>query len=199
MTKQERTRQHCRYLICLAAIALLLGASTAQAATVMMVSQVEMARRAQRIIHGKVESVRSFWRNNRIVTEALVRVKEPIKGAETGQLLPVSWPGGTVGKLSATTSGMPDLKTGDEAVLYLEMVQGRNLPLGRNLGIYKVRFDQATGRLLARRDISQLALMANPNTGLDPAAVPRIRELPLPQLLREIRGHISQAAQLKGR
>jgi hypothetical protein len=195
MAKQTSfTRQVGRISAVALFCALLCAAAPARAATVRLVSAADLANRAHKIFYGTVNSVRSFWDNDRIITQATVRVLEPLKGVSTGQVLTVSYPGGVVGKIGEYASCSPDLKKDEHVVLYLETSGAINVTLGRTLGVYHVRSDPGSGRQIATRDITQLGLVVPPGSTLDPDKEPRIRSLFLDDLLREIRGDLAQNA-----
>ena len=126
-------------------IAVLIGATsiTVSADVKPEVDVPGLAKGAERVVVASVQQVSSRFDTNEygdnvIVTDAVLRVEETLKGAHAASAS-VTVEGGTVGNLSLDVSDMPRLKPGDRAVMFLRLnTAGRNVPHGRGAGMMKL-------------------------------------------------------------
>jgi len=86
--------------------------------TVMTVPQ--LADRSETVVHGKVETVRSFWNEaeTRIYSIATVTVMEIWKGESIGKTVEVRYPGGEVGTVGELYTHMPTFEADEEVVIF---------------------------------------------------------------------------------
>lgn len=113
---------HIRRL--LLAVSLLMGlaaVSVASAATVRQLSIKQLTSAAQLILRGRVEAAPAAWHGGRIFRSARIDTAQVLKGPlKAGQPVEVLLPGGVVGDVGQWVPGAPDLKAGEEVLLYLE-------------------------------------------------------------------------------
>lgn len=82
----------------------------------------EMVLRADRILVGIVVDLKSEWNNERtlIYTYATVAVEDHIKGTPDQMEVTVMVPGGQVGDVGASVSGVAEFGKGEKVLLFLE-------------------------------------------------------------------------------
>lgn len=121
--------------------AVLLFCLPVSATTMLRADLPELAQSADAIVHGTVRRVESRWSGDgrRIVTDVEIQVTESLKGQPGGTVL-VTQPGGRVGDIGQTVSGLASFASGEEVVVFLE----RHGPLayrvsGMAQGKYKVQ------------------------------------------------------------
>lgn len=170
---------------------------TAQASSVLVPTPQKFTQLANTIAHVKVEKTSAAWVDGRIITTVTARVIEPLKGSRANEVITFSVPGGRIGNLEAVSSGTPVFEAEEEAVLYLEQGNlGRRYLLGQALGLYRVHYDNRRGQFMATRDISKLGLVAaSPEVKIED--LPRIRELKLQDLLKEIKEQIKNTTEIQ--
>jgi hypothetical protein len=126
-------------------VGMLLGATaiTVSADVKPQVDVPGLAKGAEKVVVASVQQVSSRFDTNEygdnlIVTDAVLRVDETLKGAHVAAAS-VTVEGGTVGNLTLDVSDMPRLKAGDRAVMFLRLnAAGSNVPHGRGVGIMKL-------------------------------------------------------------
>ena len=117
------------------------------------------ARSAERVVVGRVTSVRPTWRVNEfgdrlIVSVLRVAVDETLKGqAQTSMDVEVE--GGTIGELTLRVSDQESLAPGDRAVFYLKRsTQGALVPHLRGHSLLKLdRSGRVPGSALTLEEI----------------------------------------------
>ncbi len=170
---------------------MLFALNEAHASSVLVPTAQRFAELAKVIAHVKVEQTESMWVDGRIVTKVTARVVEPLKGSKPTEVITFMLPGGQVGNLAAISSGTPTITKDEELVVFLENGNlGRRHLLGQSLGLYRLRFDAKKRQYMAIRDISQLGLVAA-SPEVDISKLERVREIRLPELIQEIKGHIA--------
>ena len=116
-------------------------AATAWATTIRHLDLGQMTAAADTIVHGRVESVRSFWEGRQILTEVSLVVDRGLKGPAADRVSFVQV-GGTVSSpvpINMTVPGAPVHKVGDEGFYFLEPVKdGRHVLVGLSLGRVQV-------------------------------------------------------------
>ena len=164
----------------------------AKASTILVPTAERFTELAKTIAHVKVEEKESMWIDGRIVTKVTARVVEPIKGSRHTEVITFMLPGGKVGNFEAVSSGTPAVERDEELVVFLEDGNlGRRHLLGQSLGLYRLRFDKKLKQYMATRDISQLGLVAA-SPDVDINKLERVREIRLPELIAEIKGHMAK-------
>ncbi len=101
---------------------LLLSTVPALATTVRRAGLKEIVEASDAIIEGRVESIRSFWRDRQILTEVSVVVSSAFKGSRTMRLTFLQV-GGRVDlpvPIEMTVPGSPIFSVGEEAYLFLQ-------------------------------------------------------------------------------
>ena len=87
----------------------------------------QLARDADLIVVGKVESVTSQMISGKIWSSATIAVESRIKGDEAGQgKVVVSFPGGKVGDIGMQVEDSPNYKKDEEVVVFLKKMQGES-------------------------------------------------------------------------
>ena|SRR3989442_1570785 len=101
---------------------LLLCSVPALATTVRRAGLKEIVEASDAIVEGRVESIRSFWRDRQILTEVSVGASSALKGWRTMRLTFLQV-GGRVDlpvPIEMTVPGAPIFSVGDEAYLFLQ-------------------------------------------------------------------------------
>lgn len=123
------------------ALVLILLSASAWAATLERMSLTDMTAKATTIVRGRVQSARTVAIGRVFYTISSVTVTERWKG-DAGSAIDVATPGGTMGGMSQTFSGVPVLGSGKEYVLFLW--RGRD-GLNKVIGLSQGLFDVAIG------------------------------------------------------
>jgi hypothetical protein len=147
-------RTACR----VAAVALLAASSTARATVVLPYDLDALTDHADRVVLARVESSQAHWTSDRsaIVTDAILRVEVPLKGAlRAGDLVTVRREGGEVDGLGMRVAGAARFAVGEEVVAFLEQRGAFTWTVGMAQG--KLRVEQLDGRRMVVRDLSGLA------------------------------------------
>ena len=132
-----------------APVLLLLLGATALATTVLGASLEQLTAFSDRVARAKVVSLKSRWSgdHSHIFTDVTLDVLESLKGQGPSRIV-VRQPGGVVGDVGQTTSGLATFRAGQEVVVFLE----RHGPVfritGMAQGVYQV--DRKDGRAMAR-------------------------------------------------
>lgn len=154
--------------VLMAAAVLLIGVS-ALGAIVERVGLVELAREADLVVVGTVQSTAGRYEDppnqHRIVTDATIHVNRVVRG-ELGPVDPlvVTILGGTVGESGQLVPGAPRLGEGDEVVLFLRSGKRksdgswRRTVIGLSQGVFHVFEEPETGIRKARQRLSGLTL-----------------------------------------
>ena len=174
-------------------LVLLLGLS-ASATTMLRADLPELARTADAIVHGTVRRVESRWSGDgrRIVTDVEIQVSESLKGQAGGSVV-VTQPGGRVGDIGQTVSGLASFAPGEEVVLFLERRGAQAFRVaGMAQGKYKVQRSEDGTRALAVPEPSGETLLLDPDTRQPTASTHRT--LSLPELKAAIRTALQQPA-----
>jgi hypothetical protein len=111
-------------------------------------SPKELAQLSQLVVDGTVQSVRSYWNDDRskIFTEAVIRVEATHKGT-AAQSVRVVQPGGVVGNVRMTAHGALQWKQGEQVLLFLEpATPGAFQVAGFTQGKYLIERDPQTGK-----------------------------------------------------
>jgi hypothetical protein len=147
----------------LALSGLALGACPAHATTLLDQSVAQLSNHAERIVIARVDGVRSWMEREggiRIFTEANLTVVESLKGPAGERSFTLKQLGGTAGEGSdrrtQTIPGMPTWRQGEVVLLFLEHTDtGRLVTSALSMGKYTLE-PGVGGRVMARRDVSQL-------------------------------------------
>lgn len=97
-------------------------------ALMMALTTEQITKGAELIIEGEVEEVSSLWSDDgkTIVTRAVVRTNEVIKGKETQSRTVVEYPGGEVGDIGLEVSDISPLRKGEKVILFLRPLKSEN-------------------------------------------------------------------------
>ena len=142
-------------LLAALAVAPTVGASSGRPADI-----PERARGSEMVVVGTVADVHSSFRRNAagdqlIVSRAVVKVEETLKGKAAVAFVEVDIEGGTVGDLTLTVSDMPSVTAGERAAFFLTRGEaGAHVPHLRGLGVLKLdKSDRVPGSSLTLEQI----------------------------------------------
>jgi hypothetical protein len=144
----------CALLLCL----------SAPGATLERLSLDEMAARSTAVVRARALSSSASLIGSTIYTRTTFQVLETWKGPAAGEVQVVE-PGGTVGGITQSYSGVPRFGPGQEMVLFLWTgPSGRTQVIGLTQGAFQVTQNALTGEPEAVREPSG-ELMLAPGTG----------------------------------
>jgi hypothetical protein len=146
-----------RWLVTVLLVAM--GAASAGADSGLPAPVDALARRADLIVTGRCQDVRSAWVGRALVTLATIGVRETLKGSPV-QSVTVLLPGGVdlnrAVPIAMTVPGAPRLAPGEETLLFLVRDPGYGGALAvLSQGKFSIVRD-GTGRQLAARDQTSL-------------------------------------------
>jgi hypothetical protein len=139
---------------------LLAFAGTVHATTMVPLDLAALARRADRVLIGRVETVESHFTadHDAIYTEVTIRVERAYKGAaQPGETVVVRREGGTVGKLGMHVYGAPRFQPNEEVVVFLERRGSATWVVGMAQGKMTV-VKEADRRVVLRPDLTGIKL-----------------------------------------
>jgi hypothetical protein len=119
---------------------------------------------ADRVALATVESVQAHWTSDHgtIVTDVLLRVEVPLKGAlRPGDLVSVRREGGEVDGIGARVIGAAQFAVGEEVVAFLEQRGAFTWTVGMAQG--KLHVATVAGRRVTVRDVSGLGFVRRPD------------------------------------
>lgn len=123
----------------------------------------ERTRGAERVVVGRVASVKSVWQENEygdrlIVSVVRVTVDETLKGPPQ-PVLEIEVEGGTIGDLTLRVSDLATFTEGERAVFYLtRSPRGTFVPYMRGQGLLKLdRFERVVGSPVTLEQIRRVA------------------------------------------
>lgn len=148
---------HHLFFVCLASMPLL------SAATLERLTMDQMIDQSTEIVRARLISSAGVARGPVIYTAHQLQVLESLKGKLPAQTV-VYTPGGTAMGLQQSFSGSPELKQGQEYVLFLWMGKsGLRQVIGLSQGAFTLR-QNAAGEMVAAREPSR-ELMLSPDSG----------------------------------
>jgi hypothetical protein len=151
--------------ICRMVLGALCLTTPASASTVLKRAVDELARSASVIARAKVVRTESRWSGDglRILTDVELVVSETLKGGSRNSVL-VTQPGGRVGDIAQSVSGLASFSPGEEVLVFLgEAGGGRYLVEGAVQGKYRLG-ESAAGALIAHPESAQDVLFLDPQT-----------------------------------
>lgn len=143
-------------------LALCLLVPSLGATQVVRMTLPDLVQRAELVIEGRCLSVTSRKdARGLIVTDVSFYVDRGRKGAEDGQTLTLTFPGGELAGRRLVIPGMPTFVPGDESFLFLTAPSARawRMPVGLGQGVYRMSYDAATGARRLLRDLTGLELV----------------------------------------
>ena len=152
--------------------------------TVAKISLDQMTMGSSLIIYGTVVSAHSLWEGQAINTYISIRVNETLKG-EGQEFITVKQMGGRVGDITDEVTGSPELKEGEDVILFLVEWQGSYWIHSIVLGKFSIVTQD--GILVAYNDLNNVGLV-DPVTNhevTDPTK--KTNAFPLDSFLNEIR------------
>lgn len=144
----------------LALAACVIGSTVVGAASTGRIATLdERIAGAQRVVVASARSVDASWRENTygdrvIVSRVLLNVEETLKGSATSNAIWMDLEGGTLDGFTLRVSDLPDVRTGERAVFFLD--QGENgiaTPHLRGQGILKLDPDNVVTGSSLRLDV----------------------------------------------
>ena len=143
----------------------LLGATVASATTLLSLDVPALTRGSTVIARGTVRSVEARWTKDggRIMTDAVLEVTEPWKGAPSKQIT-VMQPGGVVGEVGQIVHGTVRFTVGEDVVVFLEPRGDHFLLTGMLQGKFKVETSSDGKAVFARQELESEALLVDAAT-----------------------------------
>lgn len=149
----------------------------------------DLVHKSGRIVLGKCLSTESRWndRNTLILTTSRFAVSEPLKGSSDG-FVSVITVGGTLDGITQTVSGMPEFRTDEEVLLFLEPSRSGNWqPLGMSQGKFRILKNRLTGESEVIHSLSGLELYDSATRTLSQQDKPaRMQLKPLVERIRNL-------------
>ncbi|MBI5153838.1 hypothetical protein HZA57_01250 [Candidatus Poribacteria bacterium] len=165
-------------LVVFVALVALMLPGTAPASLVVPLSIEEMTAISETIVRAEVETAAAEVYHGKILTRSTLRVTESFKGPHAkGSEFDVVTLGGTLGKLGSVSPGMPVLKKGDDAVLFLNKpaAERDGWRAGEmNADSPLAKSPQIVGGFQGKFDIVEHEVPAPPNTGQHTVATSRV-------------------------
>jgi hypothetical protein len=186
-----------------------LAPGAARASIVMALDLPELVRQADHIALVDVVSQRSAWdtRHERIISTVELAVVERWKGAAkpgaAGDHLTVVQPGGTVGDLTMTVTGLSAFSPGERALVFLRGASTNAQVLGMSQGKRLVRYEATSRKWLVHApDLRQTTLVKQPiqtpatgAVGLQPVRVTSsVREMGLDEFRTQVQALLGTPA-----
>ena len=152
---------------------------SAQATTVRRLSFDDLVAKADTIVSGQVVDSQTYWTPDKklILTSYTVQIGDNIKG-KTPPTVTITTVGGRIGNTVLRVSGMPQFKTGESAVLFLERSGTYTTVVGLNQGKFRITNGEVSNTVtgLSFPD-------GNPGTTL---------KMPIDEFKRQIKRRITQ-------
>jgi hypothetical protein len=166
-----------QHLLKIAALPLLFGA-VACAATLQQLSMDQLSRNATAIVRATVAGSYTSVANSTVYTHYKLQVAETWKGVASAEAM---LPGGVSGGIRQSFSGVPELSTGSEYVLFLWKSPSTGIMhvLGLTQGLYNVSRDQDGTALAWRPKIGEMMLDSKGQKVADQAISLKLTDLKL--------------------
>lgn len=166
--------------------------SAAQATLIQVLSFEKLTLISDMVIDGTVLRAEAHWTPDHqgVYTDIDILVADPVVGTATaGRVVTVRQAGGELDGMAFTFVGMPVFKVGERVLLFLQEIQGLRIVVGLKQGKLPISWDPRTGAYMARRDLSDLAVISADGTSkpgaLDAEAVRPVDLGELKSLIRE--------------
>jgi len=155
--------QRRRFLWILFLMGLALLAAVANATTLARMQFEELARQATAVARVRCLGIASKWQNGEIWTETRFEIVEQSKGT-LPVIVTVRMLGGSVGSLRSHVEGVPAVRAGEEAYLFLWAPDGEPYRvLGWSQGTFRIARNARTGFETVTQD-SAAAPLFDPRT-----------------------------------
>ena len=153
----------------------------------------QMVEKSDKAFVGLVLSTKSRWSEDggRIVTDAYIEVIENVRGTTGGEVVVVTWLGGTVGNLGMLVHGDAKASVGDKAVFFTQERGGTRFVTGMAQGLYQVDTDER-GTERIRRDLSAITFLPEGRIGQTSHALTEAGSSKTPRTLREFLSQVRQ-------
>lgn len=156
----------------------LLAAVGAWATTVQQLSTDEMIQKSALVVRGTVLGVSAAMKGSDIVTVYQVKVTEGLKGAQAGQQVEFSVPGGTARGIRQVVAGAPTFDVGGDYVLFLwKGGNGSYQVMGLSQGMFAARPDSTGVTLLVRPAVMETVVDRNGQVVRDQSASMKLVDL----------------------
>lgn len=138
-----------RYMFVLLIACIILGFITEGYATMIIPATLEsMTNSSDSIVIGQVMSQKSYWENQNIFTDVVIKVQEFVKNAagDTATEITVKILGGKVGDVRLEMDNAPVFENGRKMLLFLKKNQATYVPFGFSYGVYTIQNDAVRGQ-----------------------------------------------------
>jgi len=161
----------------------LLGGAAARATTLRHMSVAKMSRSAAVVVRAKCTGQSTGWDGGEIWTFTTFEVQEVWKGASPAQVV-VRLLGGRTPEFTSTISGVPQFRTGEEVVLFLEPTTRGDFSITSWMqGTFRVVRDARTGEERVRQDTAAFPVFDPATRSFSPMG---IRDLPVSALRAQV-------------
>lgn len=174
------------------------AAAPAQASILAKLSLSDMTVRAEQIMVGTVEEVRSRYADDArttIITEVRIRCARPLYGAKAGEVITVRALGGVVGEIGQRVFGEASYRAGEEVLILAEERSGAYYAVGMAQGALHI--DRQSGEPRVHVDLSGAELVPPGSTPatVSPASVaPTAEGVALEAVVGQLQSLIAQKA-----
>ena len=162
-------------------------ASAVSATQVIYRTPRQLAERSSIVALGSVADVRSYWNegHTKIFTAITISVEETYKG-DRHPSITIIQPGGVVGIVRVTVSGVLTWERGEEVLVMVEPLDEESYRIsGFSQGMYRIERDPETGDAYVQGVAQETERLAMP-PGEDKRASLSIGEMPLEQFVEQV-------------
>ena len=144
-------------IVCLCGAMMVTAAATASATTLLRMSLAKMAHTAKVIARARCVGSSANWDAGEIWTFTTFDAEETWRGTTPARFT-VRLLGGRLGNLTASVSGVPRFRIGEDVILFLEpTARGDFSVVGWEQGTFRIKRDPRTGKASATQDSAAFA------------------------------------------
>lgn len=148
------------------------------ATTVQQLSTDEMIQKSAVVVRGTVLGVSSAMKGSDIVTVYQLKVTEGLKGAQAGQQVELSVPGGVARGMRQVVAGAPTFEVGGDYVVFLwKGGNGAFQVIGLSQGMFAVRPDTSGVTMLVRPAVMETVVDKSGQVVRDQASSMKLDDL----------------------
>ena len=144
-------------IVCLCGAMMVTAAATASATTLLRMSLAKMAQTAKVIVRARCVGSSTNWDAGEIWTFTTFDAEETWRGSAPARFT-VRLLGGRLGNLTASVSGVPRFRAGEDVILFLEpTARGDFSVVGWEQGTFRIGRDPRTGEANVTQDSAAFA------------------------------------------